>query len=607
MKRWLLKGLVGGALALLTLAVQSLPAAPGLLNYQGRLVDSATGDPITSSVNVTFTFFDAEVGGNQLGSGFSDTDAVTPDTEGIYGTLIGDDPGNLVPTSIFESDSVWLNVAVEGENLVPRKRITSVGFALQAAEADRAAAADFSDQAGSVGKVVHDFVVATGESVTAGDVVALINGKVKPCDAKNPSPLYHFNASTTPNIDAARLSESQFVVAFTDTTNSSYGTALIGEIAGSGITWGSKQVFNAGTTSHISIAVLAEDKILLAYQDTSASNYGHSLIGSISGTTFTWGSETAFNSSYTDTNDVAVLTSGTVVVTFREINPFAIGRACVGAISGSSVSWGTMTSIRGDRTDDMVTVPLDETRFLTTYKADSVGQSLGRVGAVSGSTISWGTEALIESVLIGSMDIAVIDTDKAVLAYQDTTASGQGAARIGTVSGTSLTWSSKSVFNVNISSQISISAWTPSEIAVAYRYENTAGSCITGSISGTTFTWGTQQDFLASDCFEVTALPVVAKGWLLIVFRDVGPGNYGAARLFIPDGETADSLLGIADASAGGDETVPVILQGISPHHSGLSVWTDYFASGAGGLTETDNGLPVGRAVSESDLLLMIH
>ena len=109
-------------------------SVPGLISYKGQLTD-ASGGPITTSVDVTFTLWDAETGGNQLGSGFSDTDSVTPNADGIYDTLIGDD-NNQIPGTVFENDPVWLNVNVDGEDLSPRTRLTPVGAALKAGDAD---------------------------------------------------------------------------------------------------------------------------------------------------------------------------------------------------------------------------------------------------------------------------------------------------------------------------------------------------------------------------------------------------------------------------------------------------------------------------------------
>ena len=133
------------ALVIMAFAV-SLSAAPRLINYQGMLTDKQ-GKPVTTPVEVAFTFWDAETSGTQMGAGFSDTDTVTPDVDGIYSTLIGDDPDNLIPETVFAGDSVWLNVNIAGDNLANRMRITSAGFAINAMNAGHATTADSATNA----------------------------------------------------------------------------------------------------------------------------------------------------------------------------------------------------------------------------------------------------------------------------------------------------------------------------------------------------------------------------------------------------------------------------------------------------------------------------
>ncbi len=144
-------------------------SVPGFISYKGQLTD-ISGGPITDPVDVTFTLWDAETGGNQLGSGFSDTDSVTPNADGIYDTLIGDDGGDMIPGSVFENDSVWLNVNVDGEDLSPRTRLTPVGAALHAGSAGDADTVDGLDASAFFESSASSYVVVkpTDNAVTNG-------------------------------------------------------------------------------------------------------------------------------------------------------------------------------------------------------------------------------------------------------------------------------------------------------------------------------------------------------------------------------------------------------------------------------------------------------
>lgn len=146
-------------------------AAPGLINYQGRLT-TPSGKPITTPFTIIFTFWNAETGGAPLG-GFSDTDTVTADASGVYSTLIGDDPGTPIPVSIFNGDAVWLNVRINGEDLVPRKRIASVGYALRSSNADTLA----GQQASAFMSATADkWVNTTGDTMTGALTVTGSSG-----------------------------------------------------------------------------------------------------------------------------------------------------------------------------------------------------------------------------------------------------------------------------------------------------------------------------------------------------------------------------------------------------------------------------------------------
>jgi len=106
---------------------------PSLMNYQGRLTD-AGGAPVQGTKSMMFEFRDAPAAGNLLG-GFSETQSVAV-AKGLFNVLIGSATPGGVPQSIFEGSHVYLSVKVEGEELTPRQRIATVGYAFRAANAD---------------------------------------------------------------------------------------------------------------------------------------------------------------------------------------------------------------------------------------------------------------------------------------------------------------------------------------------------------------------------------------------------------------------------------------------------------------------------------------
>ncbi|MCP4603199.1 MAG: hypothetical protein GY847_22240, partial [Proteobacteria bacterium] len=78
----------------------------------------------------------------------------------------------------------------------------------------------------------------------------------------------------TEYISAATLSSTKFVVTYAD-----YGTAVIGDVSGTTITYGSEYVFNAAITSSTSVAALSSTKFVVSYQDEGNSGYGTAIIG----------------------------------------------------------------------------------------------------------------------------------------------------------------------------------------------------------------------------------------------------------------------------------------------------------------------------------------
>jgi len=105
------------------------PAMPRTLNYQGRLTDDQ-GQPITNTVSMTFTIYDAETDGN---SKWTETHPTVSIVNGLFNVVLGEGtPPVPVHDTVFSSPDRWLEIIAAGETIVPRTKFTSSPYAFQA-------------------------------------------------------------------------------------------------------------------------------------------------------------------------------------------------------------------------------------------------------------------------------------------------------------------------------------------------------------------------------------------------------------------------------------------------------------------------------------------
>lgn len=98
---------------------------PQLINYQGILTDDA-GNAITGTRSIQFMIYDAPSGGSAL---WAETQSVDIH-DGLFNVLLGSVVP--VPLELFEGTDRYLAIKVDTDNeMTPRQRLTSVGFAFQ--------------------------------------------------------------------------------------------------------------------------------------------------------------------------------------------------------------------------------------------------------------------------------------------------------------------------------------------------------------------------------------------------------------------------------------------------------------------------------------------
>lgn len=143
---------------LLAASVALAASPPERINFQGVLRDNL-GNPRDGDVEMTFRFFDAELGGAEI---LIDTHAVVTVDGGLFNAQLGGGvvsdgagPGLFDKLPLVFQDpligQVWMQIEIDDgggvEVLSPRVEVLSTAFALQAGEAENAATADSATMA----------------------------------------------------------------------------------------------------------------------------------------------------------------------------------------------------------------------------------------------------------------------------------------------------------------------------------------------------------------------------------------------------------------------------------------------------------------------------
>ena len=272
---------------------------------------------------------------------------------------------------------------------------------------------------------------------------------------------------------------NKVVIAYADSQGSRYGYAIVGDVSGTSISFGSATVFNSYEVQHVAIGYAGDGKVVIVYEDWGNSNYGMAIVGTISGTSISFGTEVVCESARIGYPAVVYdPDTGKVVVGLSTYANSEHGYAKVGTVSGTSISFGSSTVFQSSVIQDLAGA-YDSSAQKVVFSYRNVGGSYygtAVVGTVSGTSISFGSSVVFNSANTNKPN-ATFDANvgKICVAYRDAGNSLYGTARSGTVSGTSITFDSEFVINPANSNQWG-AGYDASAKKVVFAYFDNSGS-----------------------------------------------------------------------------------------------------------------------------------
>ena len=482
----------------------------------------------------------------------------------------------------------------------------------------------FSDAsvATTASNVTKNFTVATGESITAGDVVGYLNGTVHTGYGFNLSSPAIGNGSASDYTTTAALDSTHFVMTYRDTWNSNYGTAMVGVVSSNAITFGAELVFESAASSYISVATLDSTHFVVAYRDEGNSNDGTAIVCVTDGATTisSCGSASVFNSATTNNITVEKLDSTHFVIGYQnDTGATRHARAIIGVTNGLTAisSFGSASTFDAvDWTDNISIAVLDATHFVAAFRTGSNSDGKAIVGLTNGATAisSFGTAVTFESAGdYANGSVSKIDSTHFAIGYHQYISAPPyypyGMLVIGTTDGATSISSFGSAFvfsRYNGWEFISVMTIDATHLGVGFRDGNNSnyGTVFTATTNGTNAisSISTPIVFEFASTSDVS-MKLLSASSLVIAYVDAGNSNQATAIIGNP--AKAGPAAGIASASKTAGQTVSVITKGVSNVHSGLTAGSAYYGNKDGTLSRflTTAAERIGTATSATDIL----
>ena len=355
-----------------------------------------------------------------------------------------------------------------------------------------------------------------------------------------------FNIAFDPN------TANTFVVTCMDAGNGNAGTAVVGTVTNSVITFGTPVVFNAGDaiTNSISFDPNTAGKFIVAFRDVDNSYYGVVMIGTVSGTSISFGSKYVFSSVTTSETHVSFdpYNANKFLLVYNDGN----GKALIGTVSGTSATFGSVTTF-STATSTQIELrfhPSQAGKFVVAYKTN---KGYVAIATTSGANITFGTPVTFTN---GSYSYSAAfdpNSSNIVVAFSDSTNGMFGTAIVGAVSGTTITFGTKVVHTTAYCGKNKIifdPYGTAGKFVICTNDETTnpsgyQGVIITGTISGTSATFGTASVFDVPTRFPRFAFNPSNIGEFVVVYSPTYMTNGKAIA-----GQLGGNLLGTTNLTA---------------------------------------------------------
>ena len=417
-----------------------------------------------------------------------------------------------------------------------------------------------------------------------------------------------FESATVSNIASGYdTSNDKVVIFYRDHGNSDYGTAVVGTVSGSSISFGTPVVFNSDLTQAMVTAFdSSNNKMPVFFSDSN--NYGKFRVGTVSGTSISFGSKDVFSALNTRNISVTFDTSvNKFLVVYRRAGNYSYGGARVGTVSGTNMTFGTEVNFNEAQTHRIRSTfdSSNNKHVVVYYDGGNSDHGTAIVGTISGTNVSFGSEVVFNAATTNQTN-CVFDSsnNKVVVTYYDGGNSDYGTAIVGTVSGTSISFGSEVVFHAADTALTSLTFDSnANKIALFYTdgSDSNKGKVVTGTVSGTSISFSSELTVIDDNGGSyINAVFDPDTNQSVVSFRN-STSSVGQSRLY-----TSDTVTTTQGQVTNGQAASVDVIGSVSDNQIGLTAGQQYFVQTDGTISTTDGSPSVlaGTAISATELVV---
>ena len=397
---------------------------------------------------------------------------------------------------------------------------------------------------------------------------------------------------------------NKVVIVWTDYPNR-YGFAVVGTVSGMSISFGTPVVWHSSAVFGTATAFdYSSNRFAILYRDANTAEL-RSIVGTVSGVSITFGTQ----------NTIASNVSSTITLSYsgsanRYVAAYATGgngQFNVGALSGTNISWNTATTVTG-AFGDCVSIYEPTAQKIVFFYRNSSSYLTSIVGTVSSTSVTFGSPVVVLSEYADYLSAAYdTTTNKVIVSGRNIISSVQsGSSFVGTVSGTAISFGTRAIYTSG-TNYYSTTGYDSSlnKIIVIWRdgANSNYGTYKLGTVSGTDISFGESVVLITTNTGNPTILYNPDTNTNVVGYTDFSASNYGKAFIFTPIASNNTDFIGItAEAIADTATGLVNVFGGINEAQSGLTIAADYYVQADGSIATTVSDVLIGQAISATTI-----